>query len=71
MPASTVVDIPQDEQAQMLAALRRARYGYLPALHGGCWVRLAGPQRTSPLASSAPAPVCTVPCAPIARAPSV
>ena len=33
MPASTLLDIPQQEQAQMLAALRRARYGYLLALH--------------------------------------
>jgi putative transposase len=33
MPRSTVVDIPQEEQAQMLAALRRARYGYLLGLH--------------------------------------
>jgi putative transposase len=33
MPRSTVLDIPQEEQAQMLAALRRARYGYLLALH--------------------------------------
>jgi transposase len=33
MPKSTFVDIPEEEQAQMLAALRRARYGYLLALH--------------------------------------
>jgi putative transposase len=33
MPRSTVLDIPQAEQAQMLTALRRARYGYLLALH--------------------------------------
>ena len=33
MPKSIRVDIPQEEQAQMLAALRRARYGYLLALH--------------------------------------
>src|SRR5918992_4829642 len=33
MPKSTVVDIPWEEQRQMLAALRRARYGYLLALH--------------------------------------
>ncbi len=33
MPRSTVLDIPQEEQAQMVAALRRARYGYLLALH--------------------------------------
>ena len=33
MPKSTVVEIPAEEHAQMLAALRRARYGYLLALH--------------------------------------
>ena len=33
MPRSTVLDLPQEEQAQLLAALRRARYGYLLALH--------------------------------------
>jgi transposase len=33
MPKSTVVEIPLEAQAQMLAALRRARYGYLLALH--------------------------------------
>lgn len=33
MSKSTFVEIPQEEQAQMLAALRRARYGYLLALH--------------------------------------
>jgi putative transposase len=33
MPKCPVVDIPPEEQAQMLAALRRARYGYLLALH--------------------------------------
>jgi transposase len=33
MPRSTVLDIPQEEPAQMLAALRRARYGSLLALH--------------------------------------
>jgi putative transposase len=33
MPKSTVVEIPQEEQAQMLAMLRRAPYGYLLALH--------------------------------------
>ena len=30
---TTLLDIPKQEQAQMLAALRRARYGYLLALH--------------------------------------
>jgi transposase len=33
MPKSTVLDIPQEEQSEMLASLRRARYGYLLALH--------------------------------------
>jgi hypothetical protein len=33
MPSTTVLDISQQEQAQMLAALRRARYGYLLTLH--------------------------------------
>jgi transposase len=33
MPKSTFVEIPEEEQARMLAALRRARYGYLLALH--------------------------------------
>jgi transposase len=33
MPDTTLLDIPQEEQDQMLVALRRARYGYLLALH--------------------------------------
>jgi transposase len=33
MPKSTFVDLPPEAQRQMLAALRRARYGYLLALH--------------------------------------
>jgi transposase len=33
MPQSTKLEIPPDEQAQMLAVLRRARYSYLLALH--------------------------------------
>src|SRR5262250_4015624 len=33
VPSTTLLDIPPAEQAQMLAALRRARYGYLLALH--------------------------------------
>ena len=33
MPRTTLVDIPPTEQARMLAELRRARYGYLLALH--------------------------------------
>jgi transposase len=33
MPGTTVLDMSPQKQAQMLAALRRARYGYLLALH--------------------------------------
>jgi putative transposase len=33
VPKATIVDIPMAEQARMLAELRRARYGYLLALH--------------------------------------
>jgi putative transposase len=33
MPKSTCVEIPKEDQARMLAALRRARYGSLLALH--------------------------------------
>ena len=33
MPGTTVLEISQPEQAQMLAARRRARYGSLLALH--------------------------------------
>jgi putative transposase len=33
MPKSTFVEVPPEEHAQMLAALRCARYGYLLALH--------------------------------------
>jgi transposase len=33
VPNATIVDIPMTEQARMLAELRRARYGYLLALH--------------------------------------
>lgn len=33
MPNSTILDIPLAEQEQMLSQLRRARYGYLLALH--------------------------------------
>ncbi len=33
MPKSTLVDLPAEEHRQILAALRRARYGYLLALH--------------------------------------
>ena len=33
MPRPTIVEIPPEEQARMRAGLRRARYGYLLALH--------------------------------------
>jgi putative transposase len=33
MPATTILDMSASEQDQMLATLRRARYGYLLALH--------------------------------------
>jgi hypothetical protein len=33
MPQTTLLDMPHEEQAQMLAALRQARYGYFLALH--------------------------------------
>ncbi len=33
MPSTTLLDIPAEEQAQMRAVLRRARYGYLLAFH--------------------------------------
>lgn len=33
MPRSTVLEMSPEEQAQLLAALRRARYGYLLGLH--------------------------------------
>jgi hypothetical protein len=33
MPHCPLLDIAREEQAQMLAALRRTRYGYLLALH--------------------------------------
>ena len=37
MPKHTGVDIPPEAQAEMLAALRCARYGYLLALHILLW----------------------------------
>lgn len=33
MPRQTILDIPKEEQAQMLGELRQARYGYLLSLH--------------------------------------
>src|SRR5687768_2395024 len=37
MPKRTGLEIPAEEQAQMLAALRRARYGFLLALQTVLW----------------------------------
>jgi hypothetical protein len=37
MPKSAVVDIPPEEPTEMLAALRRARYGSLLALPSLWW----------------------------------
>jgi transposase len=37
MPKRTRLEIPTEAQAQMLALLRRARYGYLLPLHLGLW----------------------------------
>jgi hypothetical protein len=37
MPYITFIEIPEEEQAQMRAALRRARDGYLLALHILLW----------------------------------
>ena len=31
----TIIEVPLEEQAQTLAALRRTRYGYLLSLHIG------------------------------------
>jgi transposase len=33
VPGQTILDIPKEEQAQMLSQLRQARYGYLLGLH--------------------------------------
>ena len=33
MPRATIVEIPPEEQVRMRAELRRARYGYLLAVH--------------------------------------
>jgi len=41
MPGTPVLNIAPQEQAQMLAARRRARYGYLLALHV-LWLCAAG-----------------------------
>jgi hypothetical protein len=37
LPKRTCVDMPEEEHAQMLAALRRARYGSLLARHSLLW----------------------------------
>jgi hypothetical protein len=37
MPKSTAVDLPREERTQLLAALRRARYGFLLALYILLW----------------------------------
>ena len=67
MPHTTLLDIPQQEQDQMLAALRRARYGYLLALHVlllcAAWPHI---RLTSPPSCSARAPVSTASSASIA-----
>ena len=68
MPRSTVLDLAQEEHAQMLAVLRRARYGYLLARHIPLSCGWARPGR-SLLSSAARAPVCTGPYGPIARGP--
>ncbi len=46
MPSSTVLDIPPEEQAPMVTALRRARYGDLLALHL-LWLCAAGRRPTA------------------------
>jgi hypothetical protein len=46
MPSRTGLDIPPEEQAQRLAALRRARYGSLLARHSLVW-RAAGYRPTA------------------------
>jgi len=33
VPSTTLLEMPPEEQAQMRAILRRARYGYLLAFH--------------------------------------
>jgi putative transposase len=45
MPKSTFVELPAEEHRQILAALRRARYGYLLALHI-LWLCAAGRKPT-------------------------
>jgi hypothetical protein len=42
MPATTLLDIPPQEQEQMLAALRRARYGYIGYSRDTCQNRTQG-----------------------------
>src|SRR5215470_829926 len=56
MPATILLDIPPQEQEQMLAALRRARYGYLLACTCYCCVPVGAIRRQSPRSCSARAP---------------
>jgi len=43
LPKTTIVDLPPAEQAHMVAEVRRARYGYVLALH---ILRLCAAQRS-------------------------
>ena len=68
MPHSTFVEIPEEKQAQMLAALRRARYGYLLARHI-LWLCAVGRHPTEIAAVLfCSRSMSIVPCAPIRRA---
>jgi len=53
VPSTTLLDMPQEEQDQMLATLRRSRYGYLLALHVLCCVQSAALRRRLPACCSA------------------
>ena len=66
MPATTLLEIPPEEQAQMRAVLRRTRYGYLLAFHILLLVRRAETRRRLPPSCFAHAPVCTGLCGRIA-----
>ena len=66
MPGTTFLDIPQEEQEQMLAALRRSRYGYLLALHVLLLCAAGRTPTTLRPACSVLAPVCTALCVSIA-----
>src|SRR5438128_10444906 len=58
MPDTTLLEIPEGEQAQRLAALRRARYGYLLALHVVLLCAAATHRRRLPSCYAVHAPVC-------------